>query len=138
MPNPRYKTSSNPYLKSLCNNYYKQGPSNADPPPAKPTQATPQGPNHRKATAGSYELRPALFYPYNSTESSKQTQERLEANVRKLYPNRASQQEESKATTLTSIGTVYRRQSKKIRTGNRSIDNLRYHNISLYAKTDLY
>ncbi|KZV44286.1 autophagy 4a [Dorcoceras hygrometricum] len=39
----------------------------------------------------------------------------LQANVRKQYPNEASQQEESNATTLTSIRVVYRRQSKKIR-----------------------
>ncbi|KZV23748.1 pentatricopeptide repeat-containing protein [Dorcoceras hygrometricum] len=39
----------------------------------------------------------------------------LQANVRKQYPNEASQQEESNATTLTSIGADYRRQSKKIR-----------------------
>ncbi|KZV55121.1 hypothetical protein F511_24120 [Dorcoceras hygrometricum] len=39
----------------------------------------------------------------------------LQENVRKIYPNKASQQEESNSTTLTSIGAVYRRQSKKIR-----------------------
>ncbi|KZV58310.1 hypothetical protein F511_19925 [Dorcoceras hygrometricum] len=39
----------------------------------------------------------------------------LQANVQKQYPNEASQQEESNATTLTSIGAVYRRKSKKIR-----------------------
>ncbi|KZV16359.1 hypothetical protein F511_12249 [Dorcoceras hygrometricum] len=33
----------------------------------------------------------------------------------KVVPNEASQQEESSATTLTSIGAVYRRQSKNIR-----------------------
>ncbi|KZV19751.1 hypothetical protein F511_34628 [Dorcoceras hygrometricum] len=72
MSNPRCKTSSHPYLKSLCNNYYKQGPSNADPQPAKPTQATAQGPKHRKATAGSYELNQRYPTPSNSAESSKQ------------------------------------------------------------------
>ncbi|KZV29924.1 V-type proton ATPase subunit a3 [Dorcoceras hygrometricum] len=72
MPNPRCKTSSHPYLKSLCNNYYKQGLSNADPPPAKPTQATAQGPKHRKATTGSYELNQLYPTSSNSTESSKQ------------------------------------------------------------------
>ncbi|KZV34109.1 hypothetical protein F511_43318 [Dorcoceras hygrometricum] len=72
MPNPRCKTSSHPYLKSLCNNYYKQGPSNADPQPAKPTQATAQGPKHSKATAGSYELNQRYPTPSNSAESSKQ------------------------------------------------------------------
>ncbi|KZV58382.1 hypothetical protein F511_15505 [Dorcoceras hygrometricum] len=38
------------------------------------------------------------------------TPHQLQANVRKCYPNEASQQEESNATTLTSIGAVYRRQ----------------------------
>ncbi|KZV17465.1 metal tolerance protein 10-like [Dorcoceras hygrometricum] len=72
MPNPRCKTSSHPYLKSLCNNYNKKGPSNTYPPPAKPTQATAQGPKHRKATAGSYELNQRYPTPYNLAESSKQ------------------------------------------------------------------
>ncbi|KZV20507.1 V-type proton ATPase subunit a3 [Dorcoceras hygrometricum] len=72
MTNPRCKTSSHPYLKSLCNNYYKQGPRNTDPPPAKPTQATAQGPKHRKATTGSYELDQRYPTSYNSAESSKQ------------------------------------------------------------------
>ncbi|KZV58231.1 zeaxanthin epoxidase, chloroplastic-like [Dorcoceras hygrometricum] len=39
----------------------------------------------------------------------------LQANIRKQYPNEASQQEESNATTLTLVGAVYRRKSKKIR-----------------------
>ncbi|KZV35267.1 protein IQ-DOMAIN 1-like [Dorcoceras hygrometricum] len=56
----------------LCNNYYNQGPSNADPPPAKPTQATAQGPKNREATAGSYELNQHYPTPSNSAESSKQ------------------------------------------------------------------
>ncbi|KZV57501.1 hypothetical protein F511_31907 [Dorcoceras hygrometricum] len=43
------------------------------------------------------------------------TPHQLQANVREQYPNEASQQEESNATTLTSIGAIYRRQSKKIR-----------------------
>ncbi|KZV39845.1 hypothetical protein F511_28751 [Dorcoceras hygrometricum] len=45
------------------------------------------------------------------------TPHQLQANVRKQYPNEASQQEESNATTLTLVGAVYRRQSKKIRFG---------------------
>ncbi|KZV23881.1 hypothetical protein F511_20723 [Dorcoceras hygrometricum] len=71
MPNPPCETSSHPYLKSQCNNDYKQGPSNADPPPAKPTQATTQGPKHRKATARSYELNQRYPTPSNSAEISK-------------------------------------------------------------------
>ncbi|KZV17012.1 hypothetical protein F511_27876 [Dorcoceras hygrometricum] len=51
--------------KKLC-------PSNADPPPAKTTQATAQGPKNRKETAGSYELNQRCPTPCNSTESSKQ------------------------------------------------------------------
>ncbi|KZV49638.1 hypothetical protein F511_08959 [Dorcoceras hygrometricum] len=126
----------------LCNNYYKQGPRNGDPPPAKPTQATTQGPKHRKATAGSYELNQRYPTPSNSAESSKQhktgsehlpqqarseirrfqttegrclrTPHQLQANVRKVVPNEASQQEESNATTLALVGAIYHRQSKKI------------------------
>ncbi|KZV24210.1 F-box/FBD/LRR-repeat protein [Dorcoceras hygrometricum] len=56
----------------LSNSYYKQGPSNADPQPAKPTQAIDQGPKHRKATAGSYEFNQCYSTPCNSAESSKQ------------------------------------------------------------------
>ncbi|KZV20666.1 dynamin-related protein 4C-like [Dorcoceras hygrometricum] len=48
------------------------------------------------------------------------TPHQLQANVRKQYPNEESQQEESNATTLTSIGAVYRRKSEKIRSHNRS------------------
>ncbi|KZV24622.1 G-type lectin S-receptor-like serine/threonine-protein kinase [Dorcoceras hygrometricum] len=47
----------------------------------------------------------------------------------KTAPNEASQQEESSANTLTSIGAVYRRQSEKIRRYglmNNPTDNLRY------------
>ncbi|KZV19598.1 hypothetical protein F511_30663 [Dorcoceras hygrometricum] len=72
MPNPCCKTSSHPYLKPLCNNYYKQGPNNANPPRAKPTQATTQGPKHRKATDGSYELNQRYPTSSNSAERSKQ------------------------------------------------------------------
>ncbi|KZV16738.1 chaperone, Hsp100 family, ClpB-type [Dorcoceras hygrometricum] len=56
----------------MFNNYYKQGPSNADPPPAKPTQATTQRSKHRKAIAESYELNQRYPTPSNSTERSKQ------------------------------------------------------------------
>ncbi|KZV44636.1 hypothetical protein F511_26095 [Dorcoceras hygrometricum] len=51
---------------------YKQGPSNTDPPPAKPTQATTQGPKHRKRNSWSYELNQRYPTPSNSAESSKQ------------------------------------------------------------------
>ncbi|KZV58398.1 hypothetical protein F511_28277 [Dorcoceras hygrometricum] len=98
---------------------YHQGPSNADPPPAKPTQATTQGPKHRKATTGSYELNQRYPTPYNSTESSKKSKQ-------------GSQQEESNATTLTSIGALYHRKSKKIRfeeqhDQQRNLGNLKQH-----------
>ncbi|KZV24156.1 hypothetical protein F511_17783 [Dorcoceras hygrometricum] len=62
----------------LCNNFYKQGPSNADPPPSKPTQATTQRLKHKKATAGSYELNQRYPTPSNSAESSKQCMTRSE------------------------------------------------------------
>ncbi|KZV18734.1 hypothetical protein F511_37338 [Dorcoceras hygrometricum] len=48
------------------------------------------------------------------------TPHQLQASVQKQHPNEASQQEESSAITLTSIGAVYRRQSEKIRSRNRS------------------
>ncbi|KZV49473.1 protein tipD [Dorcoceras hygrometricum] len=41
----------------------------------------------------------------------------LHASLQKAAPNEASQQEESSATTHTSVGAIYRRQSKKIRFG---------------------
>ncbi|KZV24939.1 hypothetical protein F511_17505 [Dorcoceras hygrometricum] len=72
LPLPTHELCSHPYLKSLCNNYNKQDPSNADPPPAKPTQATAQGPKYRKATAGRYELDQRYPTSSNSAESSKQ------------------------------------------------------------------
>ncbi|KZV41530.1 hypothetical protein F511_34424 [Dorcoceras hygrometricum] len=45
------------------------------------------------------------------------TPHQLQASVRKQYPNEASQQEESNATTLAFVGATYRRKSKKIRFG---------------------
>ncbi|KZV28398.1 hypothetical protein F511_40411 [Dorcoceras hygrometricum] len=69
------------------------------------SKTTTQGPKHRKATTGSYNSTNAIL-PSISTEISNQTQSR--ENVQKQYPNEASQQEESNATTLTSIGAVYR------------------------------
>ncbi|KZV27111.1 hypothetical protein F511_37203 [Dorcoceras hygrometricum] len=43
------------------------------------------------------------------------TPHQRQANVRKQYPNEASQQEESNATTIALDGAVYRRKSNKIR-----------------------
>ncbi|KZV32577.1 hypothetical protein F511_36067 [Dorcoceras hygrometricum] len=43
------------------------------------------------------------------------TPHQLQANVRKQYPNEASQQEETNATTLAFVGASYHRKSKKIR-----------------------
>ncbi|KZV30749.1 hypothetical protein F511_03727 [Dorcoceras hygrometricum] len=74
-----------------------------------------------------WELRaqPNLSYPSNTTEGSKRSTRLQKGDVsqslqvsRKLpkaVPNEASQQEESNATTLTSIEVVYHRQSEKIR-----------------------
>ncbi|KZV23017.1 BTB/POZ domain-containing protein [Dorcoceras hygrometricum] len=62
-----------------------QGPINADPPPAKPTEATTQGPKHRKATAGSYKLDQRYSTPSNSTESSKQLKTGFKKTSEKRY-----------------------------------------------------
>ncbi|KZV17652.1 nucleotide-sugar epimerase (ISS) [Dorcoceras hygrometricum] len=97
----------------LCYNYYKPGPSNEDLSHAKPSQATTQEPKHIKATAGSYELGQRYSTPLSQQRTL--NKHKLQASVQKQYPNETSQQEESNATTLTSIGAVYRRQSKKIR-----------------------
>ncbi|KZV40254.1 hypothetical protein F511_19390 [Dorcoceras hygrometricum] len=51
---------------------YAEGPSNADPPHAKPTQATTQGPKHIKTQQLGYELNQRYSTPSNSAESSKQ------------------------------------------------------------------
>ncbi|KZV34163.1 hypothetical protein F511_40794 [Dorcoceras hygrometricum] len=99
----------------MCNNYYKLGPSNTDLTPAKPITNNYSRTKTQKSNSWELRTRPALYYPSNSTGISKQTQGRLQANVRKQYPNEESQQEESNATTLTSIGAVYHRQSEKIR-----------------------
>ncbi|KZV57999.1 hypothetical protein F511_44359 [Dorcoceras hygrometricum] len=122
----------------LSNNYYKLGPSNTDLTPAKPITNNYSRTETQKSNSWELRNRPALYYPSNSTESSKQTQgwttegrclrtpQQLQANVQKQYPNEASQQEESNATTLTSIGDIYRRQSKKIRI-NRQFKSSRLH-----------
>ncbi|KZV43980.1 hypothetical protein F511_11172 [Dorcoceras hygrometricum] len=73
----------------------------------------------QKIAAGSYELHQR--YPTFLTQQKALTSLKLQENVRKQYPNEASQQEESNATTLTLVGAVYRRQSKKIRSCNRSL-----------------
>ncbi|KZV46732.1 hypothetical protein F511_09959 [Dorcoceras hygrometricum] len=52
---------------------------------------------------------------YENTIADIITQAQLQANVRKQYPNEASHQEESNATTLALVRAVYRRQSKNIR-----------------------
>ncbi|KZV56780.1 hypothetical protein F511_36100 [Dorcoceras hygrometricum] len=88
-------------------------PSNTDITPVKPNTDTNSGTVTQKPRIGSYKLNPSLSYPSNTTEGSKQSTSKHP----KAAPNEASQQEESNATTLTSIGAVYRRQSKKIRFG---------------------
>ncbi|KZV58507.1 TMV resistance protein N-like [Dorcoceras hygrometricum] len=117
MPNLNAVTSSHPYLESLCNNYYKLGPSNADLTPAKPITNNYSRIETQESNSWELRTRPTLYYPFNSAKSSKQTQGKLQANVRKQYPNEASQLEESNATTLTSIGAIYRRKSEKIMFG---------------------
>ncbi|KZV55419.1 inactive beta-amylase 9 [Dorcoceras hygrometricum] len=108
-------------------NTMQQGPSNADLTPAKPITNNYSRNETQKNNSWELRTRPTLFYPSISTESCEQhkttqwrclrTPHQLQANVRKQYPNKASQQEESNATTHTSIGAVYRWKSKKIRFG---------------------
>ncbi|KZT76896.1 auxin transport protein BIG-like [Dorcoceras hygrometricum] len=61
----------------LCNNYYKQGPSNADLTPAKPNTSNCSRTETQKSNSWELRTRPALFHPSNSTESSKQPQGRV-------------------------------------------------------------
>ncbi|KZV47740.1 hypothetical protein F511_11943 [Dorcoceras hygrometricum] len=93
----------------LCNKYYKQGPSNTDLTPAKPnTKQLLKNRNTEKQQLGSTNSTSA--HPTLLTQQKDLTKHKLQANVRNQYPDKASQQEESNATTLTSIGVVYRRQ----------------------------
>ncbi|KZV46116.1 hypothetical protein F511_12643 [Dorcoceras hygrometricum] len=103
----------------LCYNYYNRVPSNTDLTPDKPITTTNQETKHRKATAGSYELDQRYTIPSISTDSSKQTQ--ASSKRPKAPPNEVSQQEESSATTLTSIESSYRRQSEKTRFGEQKL-----------------
>ncbi|KZV47363.1 lysM domain receptor-like kinase 4 [Dorcoceras hygrometricum] len=48
------------------------GPSNTDPPPAKPKTSNYSRTEAEKSNSWELRTRPALFYPSNSTESSKQ------------------------------------------------------------------
>ncbi|KZV38626.1 hypothetical protein F511_01178 [Dorcoceras hygrometricum] len=57
------------------------------------------------------------------------TPHQLQENVQKEYPNEASQQEDSNATTLTLVGVFYRRQSKKIRSCKRSHSTLQQRSL---------
>ncbi|KZV44478.1 putative pectate lyase 12-like [Dorcoceras hygrometricum] len=65
------KLSLTPYLKSLCNNYYKLGPSNADLTPAKPNTRNCSRTETQKSNSWELRTRTALYYPFNLTESSK-------------------------------------------------------------------
>ncbi|KZV25120.1 hypothetical protein F511_27435 [Dorcoceras hygrometricum] len=65
------------------------------------------------------------------------TPHQLQANVRKQYPNEASQQEESNATTLALVGAVYRRQSKKIRNRKQLHRQLKLSQLISAHKPDL-
>ncbi|KZV39007.1 alpha-glucan water dikinase, chloroplastic-like [Dorcoceras hygrometricum] len=52
----------------------------------------------------------------------------------KAAPKEASQQEESNATTLTSIGAIYRRKSKKIRSDYTQVENDELSSIEKMSK----
>ncbi|KZV40450.1 hypothetical protein F511_34586 [Dorcoceras hygrometricum] len=70
MPNLNVVTSLHPYLNSLCNNYYKLGPSNTDLTPAKPITNNYSRTETQKSNSWELRTRPALYYPSNSTKSS--------------------------------------------------------------------
>ncbi|KZV22413.1 hypothetical protein F511_22818 [Dorcoceras hygrometricum] len=88
---------------------------------------------------------PALSYPSNTTEGSKRSTRLQKGDVfaihlhllpsfHKLVPNEASQQEESSATTLTSVGAVYRRQSEKIRLQKGDVFAIHLHLLPSFHK----
>ncbi|KZV18814.1 hypothetical protein F511_31680 [Dorcoceras hygrometricum] len=109
----------------LCHNYYNRVPSNTDLKPAKPNTNTSSGTVTQKSRIGSYELNqicPTLLTRQKALNKAqrKEMSSHTSPASRKLpkaAPNESSQQEESSAATLTSIGAVYRRQSERIRFG---------------------
>ncbi|KZV25499.1 hypothetical protein F511_07209 [Dorcoceras hygrometricum] len=74
-----------------------------------------------------------MLMPTDYTREMSRTPHQLQENVQKLYPNEASQQEESNATTLALVGAAYRQQSKKIR-----LDWTRQSSSKLFGGADVY
>ncbi|KZV17584.1 iron-sulfur protein NUBPL [Dorcoceras hygrometricum] len=99
--------------------------NDADPPPAQRQHNNCSKTEAQKSNSWELQLDRAILphqTPQKALTSTTQgrclrTPHQLQANVRKQYPNEASQQEESNVTTLALVGTAYRRQSKKIRFG---------------------
>ncbi|KZV48106.1 hypothetical protein F511_15761 [Dorcoceras hygrometricum] len=102
------RTSSLP-----SNNYNKAVPSNIDLTPAKPNTDSSSRIVAQKLRIGSYNLN--QIFPTPLTQQKALSKAQASRKFPKVVSNEASQQEESNATTLTSIGTVYHRHSKKIR-----------------------
>ncbi|KZV34366.1 hypothetical protein F511_36136 [Dorcoceras hygrometricum] len=91
---------------------YNRVPRNTDLTPAKPNTNTSSGTVTQKPRIGSYELNqicPTLITQQKALNKAQASRKPPEA-----ITNKASQQEESSATTLTSIGDIYHRQSEKI------------------------
>ncbi|KZV30270.1 hypothetical protein F511_39361 [Dorcoceras hygrometricum] len=138
-------TSRLAMMTSECYNYYNRVPSNTDLTPAKPNTDTNSGTALNKAQGRIFstyptsyldgERNPTLMLTYYTREMSSHTSP-ASSKRPKAVPNEASQQEESNATTLTSIGAIYRRQSKKIRslyskqilTNSNDVAQVHYHN----------
>ncbi|KZV39257.1 hypothetical protein F511_14887 [Dorcoceras hygrometricum] len=113
----------------LCYNYYNGVPSNIDFTPAKPNTDNNSGTVTQKPRIGSYKLNPILSYPSNTTEGSKKAQASSKRPRTVLVE--ASKQEESSATTLTSIGAVYHRyvlSPKQIPTNSHDVAEVHYRN----------
>ncbi|KZV30035.1 hypothetical protein F511_19261 [Dorcoceras hygrometricum] len=106
----------------LCYNYSNRVPSNTDLTPAKPNTNTSygtalnnaQGRNTYPTSYLNGRRNPTLMLIDYRREMSSHTSP-ASRNHPKAASSEASQQEESSATTLTSIGAIYHRQSEKIR-----------------------
>ncbi|KZV40182.1 mediator of RNA polymerase II transcription subunit 16 [Dorcoceras hygrometricum] len=136
------KTSSHPYLKSSELQYPQNSPRNIDLTLAKPNTDTSSGTVAQKLRIGSYELNqicPTLLTRQKALDKAQDYRREMSSQslkaprkLQKAVPNEASEQEESNATTLTSIGAAYRRQSEKIWSGEQLLgyrDRIRYREI---------
>ncbi|KZV56891.1 hypothetical protein F511_15810 [Dorcoceras hygrometricum] len=121
----------------LCYNYYNGIPRNTDLTPATPNTNTSSGTVTQKPRIGSYELNkicPTLLIQQKALSKAQDYRREMSSHTSpascklpKAVPNEASQQEESSATTLTSVGAIYRQQSEKISSGRISVEEFDYY-----------